>query len=186
MYRLDAAIQEGMRPLLPGAGYRLEAEVWLPAPRDEVFAFFGNPANLQLLTPPWLDFSIKSELRAIEAGSIIEYQLRVHRVPVRWVSEITVWDPPKSFVDEQLTGPYHRWVHTHLFEEVEDGTSCVDRVEFSVPGGELVARRLVLPDLKRIFEHRQRQLVTRFTGAQSDGAEQPAGKFPTLAIWTEP
>ena len=184
MYRLDAAIQERIRPLLPGASYRLEAEVWLPAPRDAVFEFFGDPANLQLLTPPWLDFSIKTELKAIEVGSTIEYQLRVHRVPVHWVSEITVWDPPRSFVDEQITGPYHRWVHTHRFEETEGGTSCVDSVDFAVPGGELVARRLVLPDLKRIFEHRQRQLRKQFPG--SGERHQSAARSPTLAIWSNP
>jgi ligand-binding SRPBCC domain-containing protein len=186
MYRLDAAIREGIRPLLPAAGYRLEAEVWLPAPRHEVFEFFGDPGNLQLLTPPWLDFSIKSELKAIESGSTIEYQLKLHRVPVRWVSEITVWDPPRSFVDEQVTGPYKHWVHTHLFEETDGGTSCIDSVEFAVPGGDLVARRLVLPDLKRIFDHRQRQLLTRFHGSRTDAHERPVGKIPTIAIWEEP
>jgi ligand-binding SRPBCC domain-containing protein len=36
--------------------YRLKREQWLPRPVDEVYSFFSRPENLQVITPPWLDW----------------------------------------------------------------------------------------------------------------------------------
>ena len=33
---------------------RLTAETWVTLPRDQVFPFFADAANLESLTPPWL------------------------------------------------------------------------------------------------------------------------------------
>ena len=62
-----------------------EAELWLPAPREKVFPFFATARNLEALTPPWLNFRVLTpgeiEMRV---GAIIDYQLRIHGLPVRW------------------------------------------------------------------------------------------------------
>jgi ligand-binding SRPBCC domain-containing protein len=80
--------------------------------------------------------------------------LRLHGIPIRWQSVISVWEPPFRFVDEQVRGPYRSWLHEHTFEERDGGTLCRDRVEYDVPGGWLVNRYLVARDVKRIFEYR--------------------------------
>lgn len=149
---------------------RLTSEVVLAAPRDEVFAFFSDAANLEALTPDLLEFRILTpEPIEMRRGARIDYRLRVRGLPLRWRSEITHWLPPWRFVDRQIRGPYRLWIHEHEFEEREGMTVCRDRVTWSAPGGTLVARRLVAPDLERIFAYRRGELARRF-GEISRGA----------------
>jgi ligand-binding SRPBCC domain-containing protein len=140
---------------------RIETELWLPRSRDEVFAFFSNATNLETLTPPWLHFHILNPGVVIAQGARIDYRLRIHGIPLRWQSEISHWNPPSSFVDEQRKGPYRRWVHTHTFAPERGGTRVGDSVEFEVPLGWL-AGRFVMRDVQRIFAFRQQALLKRF------------------------
>jgi ligand-binding SRPBCC domain-containing protein len=138
----------------------LHRSTFVARPRSEVFEFFSDPGNLELLTPPWLRFRILSP-RPMEMrpGLRIDYRIRLHGLPLRWRSEITVWEPPARFVDEQLRGPYRRWIHEHRFVERDGGTEVVDLVRYAVPGGRWVERFLVAPDLLRIFDHRQMRIA---------------------------
>ena len=139
------------------------AEQWLPRPRAEVFPFFADAANLERLTPPWLEFRILTPRPvAMREGALIDYRLRIRGVPVRWRTRIAVWEPPERFVDEQLKGPYRLWVHEHTFLERDGGTLCRDQVRYAVPGGALVDRLLVRPDVERIFAWRRRVLAELF------------------------
>ena len=139
----------------------LERDIWLPRPRAEVFEFFSNAANLEVLTPPWLHFHILNPSLVISQGALIDYRLRIHGIPLTWRSEISRWNPPSSFVDEQRKGPYRRWVHTHTFRDERGGTRVGDSVEFEVPLGWLVGG-LVMRDVNRIFAFREQALRQRF------------------------
>ena len=150
-------------PSPTGRGFRLQAELFVPRPRNEVFAFFSDASELQTLTPPWLHFSILTPAPiAMAAGTRIDYQLRLHGIPLRWQSLISVWEPPLRFVDEQTRGPYRRWHHEHAFTEVEGGTMCRDTVDYAVLGGRLVEALFVRPDIRRIFAFRQQKMRELF------------------------
>ena len=136
-------------------------DIWLPRPRDEVFQFFSNAANLEALTPPWLQFQILTPDIALRAGARITYRLRLYGIPFRWQSAISAWEPPQRFVDEQRRGPYRRWVHTHTFTDERGGTRVADAVDFEVPFAWL-AGRLVMRDVRRIFAFRTAVLVKLF------------------------
>ena len=143
--------------------FELHSEVLLPRPRGEVFPFFADARNLERLTPPWLRFRVLTpgpvEMRR---SAVIDYRLRLRGVPVRWRSEIAAWEPPFRFVDEQRRGPYRLWVHEHRFEERTGGTLASDRVRYAVPGGRVVDRLLVRPDLERVFAYRRDVLRSIF------------------------
>lgn len=172
-------------------GSVFRAELWLPHPREAIFPFFADARNLELITPPWLRFRIETPAGAanssppadprlastgiaaaalhgagppieMQAGAEIEYRLRIRAVPVRWKTRITHWDPPRSFVDEQLRGPYRKWVHEHTFVKQGEGTICRDRVEYAVPGGWMIDRLFVARDVERIFAYRQMKLLEIF------------------------
>lgn len=139
------------------------SELWLPRPRGEVFAFFGDAANLDAITPPWLNFrTITPGPIVMKVGTLIEHKLRVRGVPIRWRSRITTWEPPARFVDEQLRGPYRLWIHEHRFEERDGGTLVRDHVRYSVPFDFLVHTILVAPEVERIFAYRTDRLQRRF------------------------
>ncbi len=143
--------------------FTLHAELWLPRPRDEVFAFFADAHNLQTLTPPWLKFDVLTPAPiAMRPGALIDYRIRVHGLPIRWRTEITAWNPPHHFVDVQLRGPYTLWHHTHTFEEQDGGTLCLDDVRYRPRGGALVNWLFVRRDVERIFTFRQEQLRKTF------------------------
>ncbi len=145
--------------------YHLDTGKWLRKPLPEVFAFFADAGNLEMLTPPWLRFALVTRTPiTMAAGTVIDYRLRLHGLPIRWRSEITVWDPPARFVDEQRRGPYRLWRHTHTFAEEDGGTRVEDHVEFAAFGGPIVNEWIVARDLRAIFSYRHRQLDRLFGG----------------------
>jgi ligand-binding SRPBCC domain-containing protein len=98
------------------------------------------------------------------AGTLLEYRLRLHGVPLRWLTRIEVWEPPVRFVDVQVRGPYRLWHHTHSFEPAGDGTLMGDRVRYALPLGplgELAHAVLVRRDLERIFAFRHAAVRAR-------------------------
>ena len=143
--------------------FTLERTQTITRPLDEVFAFFSDPWNLGAITPPELRFAIVEAPVSLEAGSLIGYRLRISGVPVRWLTEITEWNPPRGFVDRQIEGPYSFWEHTHRFTEVPGGTEVYDHVRYRVLGGRLVERFLVRPKLERIFDYRTERLPALLT-----------------------
>ena len=140
-----------------------QAELWLQRPLEEVFAFFADAANLQAITPAWLDFALQTP-RPIQMriGARLDYRLRLHGFPIRWQSEITAWEPPFRFVDEQRRGPYKQWIHEHRFQAWQGGTQVADTVRYAVPGGWLVERLFVRRDVERIFQFRRQKLLELF------------------------
>ncbi len=159
----DAAYLARRRPR-----YVLEAHTRLAAPRPEVFRFFADAANLELLTPPALGFRIVTPRPiAMGEGTTIDYALALNGVPLRWRSLIERWEPGAAFVDAQLRGPYRAWWHEHAFVPDGDDTIMVDRVFYAPPLGPLGALAhdlIVRPNLERIFGFRRHAIRLRFGG----------------------
>lgn len=126
---------------------------------EELFPFFAEAENLEAITPPWLRFKILSPLPIeMREGALIRYRIRLHGIPISWTTKITAWEPPTRFVDEQQSGPFRSWIHEHTFEEKNGRTIARDHVMYEVPGGALINRLLVRPDLEKIFDYRQEVL----------------------------
>lgn len=141
--------------------HMLTAETTIPRPREEVFAFFAAAENLERITPPELRFTIATPLPIrMGEGALIEYRLRLFGVGFAWKTRISRWEPGHCFVDEQLSGPYRKWVHTHRFEDVPGGTRVLDEVRYRLPFFPLgeTAYPLVRRQVRRIFDFRAQRL----------------------------
>ena len=152
-----------------------DSEVWLAASPARVFEFFSDARNLERLTPPTLHFEVLTPAPIeLAVGTLIDYRLRVHGFPLRWRSEITVWDPPYRFVDEQRTGPYRLWRHQHTFSDSAGGTLAEDHVEYALLGGALTNRLFVANDVRKIFEFRSRSVREIFDDEHRESFEESA------------
>jgi len=137
----------------------LTSQQFVSAPLEEVFAFFGQPENLGRITPSWLGFQMLTPSPVkMREGALIDYQISLGPFPTRWRTLITAFDPPHLFIDEQLSGPYSFWHHTHRFESKGTGTNIIDEIRYLLPFGplgSLVHTLAVRRQLTRIFAHRR-------------------------------
>lgn len=146
----------------------LDSEIWLPKPLEEIFHFFSDAHNLEIITPPFLRFEVLTQDPIeMREGTLIDYRIRFHGIPLRWRTRIDVWEPPHQFVDDQIRGPYRLWRHEHSFERRDNGTLCLDRVRYAVPGRPLIDRLFVRRDVEKIFEFRRKKLLDFFQGDRS-------------------
>lgn len=152
--------------------YELRCAVILPQARERVFDFFSDAFQLEHITPPWLNFRILTPAPIdLQEGCLIDYQIRLHGIPIRWRTEISSWDPPYSFTDRQLRGPYRLWEHLHTFEAVDGGTLTTDCVRYKAIGGRFANWLMVERDLRRIFEYRRQRMLELFSAAAIQIAE---------------
>jgi ligand-binding SRPBCC domain-containing protein len=146
--------------------YVLERTQRVEMPPEQAFDFYGDANNLEPLTPPWLHFEVTTPLPIrMAAGTLLDYRLRLHGVPIRWRTRIESWDAPAGFVDTQVRGPYKLWEHTHSFEPIGDSATLIrDHVRYAIPFGPLGALAhalFVRRDLERIFDFRQQAVAER-------------------------
>jgi ligand-binding SRPBCC domain-containing protein len=148
--------------------YRLEQITTLSTTIDKAWAFFSDPENLAVITPPEMGFRIqsKSAESGIHAGMRIAYTVRpVANVPMKWISEITDVQNHKHFTDVQIEGPYKFWIHRHEFKSHQNGVLMTDVVEYQMPFGwfGIVAHSVfVRRRLKRIFDYRRKKIQFLF------------------------
>ncbi len=132
--------------------------VLVNAPIEAVFGFHERPDALQLLSPKFPPLQLIRTTGGIERGSRVELKIG----PFLWTALHTEYEKNRLFVDEQIQGPFAKWVHRHEFESVDQGTRLTDRVEFQLPGGVWINRIFgwaVQLGLRDMF--RQRHRVTK-------------------------
>lgn len=136
-----------------------ERSVEIEAPVEAVFAFHEHPDALKMLSPAFPPLRVLRRSGGLEAGAEVDLKIG----PMTWRARHTAYERNRLFVDEQVRGPFKRWVHQHVFEALGPARSrLTDRVTFELPGGRLmnlIARPFVIFGLRRMFAHRH--AVTR-------------------------
>ena len=155
--------------------HRFQTEQWVPYPRERVFAFFSDPANLPPLMPDWQRARVeRTALVAPPAvspasvvageGSLITISFRaIPWVPVRleWDAYVAEFQWNDFFCDEQRRGPFKYFRHCHRIRDDANGSVVSDAVEYELPLGMLggLANGLVVRrQICALFRHRQEML----------------------------
>jgi ligand-binding SRPBCC domain-containing protein len=144
--------------------YIIHREQHVKSTLTEAWDLLKDPVNLDLITPPELQFQIVSQVpREIFNGLIIEYRIRIPWFGVRqWVAEIKHIKEMHSFVDEQKIGPYRFWYHYHQIDELDGCIKLTDTVYYEVPFGifgKILHFFFIRNTLKRIFDYRKEKLA---------------------------
>lgn len=171
-------------PDLISSPHRIVREQVIPIALERVFDFFADAANLESITPPWLNFRILTPRPiGMQSGTLIDYQIRWSGIPLRWQSEIREWNPPHEFTDVQLIGPYRLWHHRHEFQshrvDGQNVTHMRDIVQYALPvtGVSWLAHAMIVrKDLERIFDYR-RTMINRYFGTTDQSVSIPLQKF---------
>lgn len=163
--KIEDALLEISAPLINGHK-EIFTEQWVPKKPDDVFPFFTDEQNLEKLTPKFLNFKVlKKSTPQITQGTLIDYKLGLHGLPISWQTKIENWSPGQRFVDTQLKGPYKLWHHTHDFIPFAGGTLLRDRVIYKIPlgtVGNLALGLKIKSDVSQIFSYRRKIISSIF------------------------
>ena len=138
---------------------RFEASAFIQAPAEVVFAFHEKPEAFETLLPPRRTIEILRREGGLAGNGEIEFRIRVFPFWVRWLARHTAYEKNRFFVDEQVKGPFRRWVHRHEFQAEGGGTRLADQLDYSLPGGalaEMAAGWAVRLALRKMFAFRHR------------------------------
>ena len=146
----------------------------LPISLQEAWSFFASPVNLNLITPPQLQFKIQSEVpERMHKDLIIRYRIQpMMKIPMQWVTRISDIEDHVFFIDEQIKGPYKVWRHEHRFEEAEGGVLMTDTLTYDIgmgPIGWLAGKLWVDRQVEQIFAYRRGKLEQLFHPTQRRG-----------------
>jgi hypothetical protein len=158
---------------MPAGSTVHERSVQLPFSAETVFAWHARPGALERLTPPWEHVQVIERSGGIEDGGRVVMKVGAP-FGLRWVARHRDYQPGRQFTDEQIQGPFSRWVHLHRIEPDGPG-GCVltDRIEYTPPLGPIgsvAAPPLIRRRLDRLFTYRHETLRqdlaahARFTG----------------------
>ena len=142
----------------------------IAAPARDVFAWHARPGALQRLNPPWEPAELV-RLDGIRDGDIAELRVGLGPVKQRWVARHRDYIEGRQFADEQIEGPFARWLHVHRFEQ-KNGSACLyeDDVTYELPlaglgravGGDFIRRKL-----ERMFAYRHAVVASDLERHQS-------------------
>ncbi len=139
----------------------LERASRLPCSAEAAFAWHERPGAFERLTPPWEHAEVVERSGSIQDGGRVVVRVGAP-VGLRWVACHRDYQAGRQFVDEQVKGPFARWVHLHRFDP--DGPSaCIitDRIDYIPPLGAVGAAGepfLIRPRLERMLGYRHELL----------------------------
>jgi ligand-binding SRPBCC domain-containing protein len=131
-------------------------------PPEQLFAFHELPDAFLRLLPSGEKMRVIQTAPSLNVGSRTIVDIRIAFVYIRFESLHTAYDPPHSFEDQQVRGPFQSWRHRHIVDWHPDGAVLIDDVDYTPPFGLLgraVDRIIIKPRLRKVFAFRHR--VTR-------------------------
>lgn len=103
----------------------------------------------------------------IELGEWVTWKAWHFGIPLKMTVGISEMNPPYSFTDEQIKGPFRYLKHIHTFKQEDEGTIMIDEFSFQSPFW--IIGRIV--DKNILTEHLTKILSTRNNSIQSKAEE---------------
>lgn len=157
-----------------------EKQSRIEAPVKELFNWHNRPRTFERLSPPWEKVKVLEQRGGIQEGGRLILEVKQGPFRRRWVAVHGDYVEGKQFVDEQIQGPFPKWVHTHqMLPETETTSLLRDRLEYQFPLGflgEWLAGGYLRRKLEKVF-------AFRHTRTQNDLRRyHPYAQHPPLRI----
>ena len=142
-----------------GKSWVFDARSRMPVPATELFSWHTREGAFERLTPPWETLEVLERSgQGIQEGAQVKLRMKLGPVHHTWVARHTKYIEGSLFQDEQVSGPFARWVHTHrMWPEPPSSSVLEDEVVYALPlgvagrvaGGGMARRRL-----EQVFAYR--------------------------------
>lgn len=114
-----------------------ERRTTMPVSAEELCAWHARPGAFERLNPPFAPVTVEERTGGLEVGARTVIT-GIGPLGSRWVAQHTAYEPGRMFRDEQVSGPFKKWVHTHRFEpKGETSSELVDQIDYELPLGGL-------------------------------------------------
>lgn len=125
----------------------------LPLPASEVFDWHLRPGAFERLMPPWEKVEVLERNGGIADGGTVELKVKDGPFTFHWTARHRDYsEENRRFCDEQVRGPFTRWVHAHQVDMKGPVASVLeDRVDYALPLG-IVGRWLDQARVRRRLE----------------------------------
>lgn len=134
----------------------------MPVPVQELFSWHAREGAFERLNPPFDPVELESREGGLEVGARTVLKMKVGMLWHRWVAVHTAYEAGRMFRDEQESGPFSTWRHTHRFEPSEGSTSVMhDEIDYALPMGAVgsaLGTRFTRAALERTFLYRHQLL----------------------------
>jgi ligand-binding SRPBCC domain-containing protein len=138
---------------------RFEVAETVPLPVAEVWEAHEDVRFIERIVAPFPSVRLKESNSNTVCGTGTHLTLRfeLFGIGADWRMKITHWDPPVCFKDEQVSGPFHVWEHTHHFMAITaQSTRIVDSIQFEL--NPLVDSTVIRWSLEALFKMRLHNL----------------------------
>lgn len=142
-----------------------EARVELPCSIEDAFDLTASPEGIRKISPPEMQLYFTSAPDKYAMGARIEFKVSAMGLVREIIHEVTAFNEPDSFTEQQVTGPFQHWIHEHLYERNDNGVIVIDRIEFLPPGGVagmIMNAKKIRENLEDGFDYRHDQLERHF------------------------
>ncbi len=137
--------------------------IHIKAPVEEVFQWHSRPGALERLSPPWDPVKVIQRSGGINPGASVKLKMKAGIIPYTWTAKHTAYEENQLFQDEQIKGPFSKWIHTHRFKaDGPDNSILEDRIEYALPLNPLsniLMGSFIHKELQRIFHYRHNTLI---------------------------
>ncbi|MFH1763306.1 MAG: TIGR01777 family oxidoreductase [Gemmatimonadota bacterium] len=138
-----------------------------PFSSEELFAWHRRPGALERLSPPWVRVRVLKKEGGMHDGGRVLLAVNHGPAEIRLELRHTGFEEGRLFRDEQVSGPFEKWVHSHRFIPADDGGCFVeDEIEWAPPmgsAGRLLAEGFIGKELERAISFRHSRLRNDLT-----------------------
>ena len=136
---------------------RFEVAETVSLPVVSVWKAHEDVQLLERIAPPFPVVRLKESNIVCGLGTQFTVRVELFGAGLDWRVKISHWDPPYCFIDEQVSGPFKFWEHTHQFMPItSESTRMVDSVKFEL--NPLLDATVIRMGLETMFKLRMQNL----------------------------